>query len=95
MVKGLSKRVVTVRFPESNVFEQAIFMVREDIPKAAAQIDIVAEACRIAGKYAKQPLSNSSRRNKRPFWPPAVFIAVGAMLTGIAWVICSMLNVFV
>ena len=92
MVKGLSKRVVTVRFPESNVFEQAIFMVRDDIPKAAAQIDIVAEACRIAGKYAKQPPGKTSRRR---LWRPAAFIAVGAMLTGIAWVICSMLNVFV
>ena len=32
MVKGISRRVIVVRSPDPQYFEQAIFLLREDAP---------------------------------------------------------------
>ena len=90
MVKGLSRRVVMVRLPDEKVFEQAIFLVRDDAPDTAAGAgDIVREACRVADGYV-------TRRQKRGGAPgplTAVFWAMGgAGVTGIAWVLAALLG---
>lgn len=51
MVKGISKRVVVVRPPESGAsFEQAIFFLKED---GRAQKDVLREACAVAEGYLR------------------------------------------
>lgn len=56
VVKGTSKRVVVVKSPDSRIFEQAIFIVREDFLKrrgGGTQPDIIREAQQVADRYIK------------------------------------------
>ncbi|GHV32433.1 hypothetical protein FACS18949_03300 [Clostridia bacterium] len=81
MVKGISKRVVLVRFPDTRVFEQAIFIVRDDGGVGVSAAQLVDEACVVADSYVKHG------RGKHAGLPPAVFAAGGAAATGLAWLL--------
>jgi len=83
MVKGLSRRAVLVRFPETGLFEEAVFVVREDKQCAhgITAEQILAEACQIA------QTRNPGRTNRKATVPPAVYAAVGALSVGVAWVL--------
>ena len=96
MVKGLSKRVVTVRFPESHVFEQAIFMVREGRKERGVSAqDVIREACVIAERHAGPPAlrrAQQARRKARCPLPPLVLIGIGSALTGLAWLMTAVVG---
>ncbi|MCL2004272.1 MAG: phage tail protein [Oscillospiraceae bacterium] len=79
MVKGLSRRVVMVRYPEAGVFEQALFVVRDDasVSRGVTADDVLAEACRIAQRQ--------TGANKRKRWPPLAYALLGAGSVGLAW----------
>lgn len=53
MVKGVAKRVIVVKSPDPKVFEEAIFIVREDYMKTAGvtRSQLLSEARRAAGSY--------------------------------------------
>ena len=55
MVKGTSRQVILVRSPDQKLFEQAIFIVREDA-QGISDDELLQEACRSArqGRYSKQ-----------------------------------------
>ncbi len=83
MVKGIAKRIVVVRFPDTRVFEQAIFIVREDaaLRSGVSADQVLAEACRVAEGYV-----HKNRRPQRLARLPApVYMAGGAVLTGLFW----------
>lgn len=86
MVKGLSRRVVMVRYPEAGVFEQALFVVRDDaaVSRGVTADEVLAEACRIAR-------SQTGVRPRKP-WPPLVYTLIGAGGVGAAWVISLLLR---
>ena len=69
MVKGVARRVVVVKAPESPLFEQAIFILRE--------------ACNTAGEYVRKHTKKNKRRFARI--PAPAFAAAGAAITGVAW----------
>lgn len=50
MVKGTSKRVIVVRSPDPDCFEEAIFIVKDDseLSKGITKDRLLAEACRAA-----------------------------------------------
>jgi hypothetical protein len=79
MVKGLSRRVVMVRYPEAGVFEQALFVVRDDaaVSRGISADEVLAEACRIAQRQ--------SGSGKRKLWPPLAYLLLGAGGVGLAW----------
>lgn len=54
MVKGTSRRVIVVDSPDPNYFEQAIFIVRNDVfeRQGVTAQQVMGEACRIARNYA-------------------------------------------
>ena len=54
MVKGTSRRVIVVESPDPNYFEQAIFIVRNDVyeRQGVTAQQVLGEACRIARDYA-------------------------------------------
>jgi hypothetical protein len=81
MVKGLSRRVVMVRYPEAGVFEQALFVVRDDasVSRGVTADDVLAEACRIAQRQ------NGLKNRKR--WPPLAYMLLGAGSVGAAWAV--------
>ena len=79
MVKGVSRRIVVVRAPEQRMFEEAIFILRDDAMKQGVTAeDVVAQACGIASRYIR----DGEERGR--FWVAA---AVG--LLGLAIVIAA------
>ena len=72
MVKGISRQVILVQSPETNLFEQAIFILKEDAEPVSDEM-LLREA---------KGIINSGRR-KRVYGP--VWACCGALLTGIVW----------
>ena len=86
MVKGTSRRVIVVDSPDQKLFEQAIFIVRNDAfsQDGVTPQQVLGEACRIArGCAASQnvaPLAAASplvpppgRRGRRRAYRPGIF----------------------
>ncbi len=84
MVKGVARRVIVVKSPDRRLFEQAIFIMREDAfgAEGVTPEQILAEAQRVADGYI--------RRNTGPGrWlrriPAPVYAAVGAAGATALW----------
>lgn len=84
MVKGISRRVVVIRSPDKRIFEEAIFIVREDSynEKSVTGEMIVKEAQAVADRYVKENL----KKRRLPKLPPLFFTAMGALITGVVWI---------
>lgn len=76
MIKGINRRVVVVKAPDRRFFEEAIFILREDIGKNGVTAeDIVVEARRVAENYGKR------HAPKRREWAKLLgCVALGACL---------------
>ena len=87
MVKGTSRRVIVVDSPDPKLFEQAIFIVKNDAfsQEGVTSQQVLGEACRIARSCA---VSQTDRPRVRiPAWcwlagmaAVAVGLAVGMLL---------------
>ncbi len=55
MVKGISKRVIVVKTPVNNLFDQAIFILNDGALNNASvnAENILREACAVADEYVK------------------------------------------
>lgn len=87
MVKGTSRRVIVVDSPDTELFEQAIFIVRNDILSergVTAQM-LVDEACRVARSCARA--SPTGRRGLLSRAKPLFYGALGALGIGLAWLL--------
>lgn len=82
VIKGTNRRVVVVRSPDERIFEQAIFILREDyLPtEREGAKRLMEEARRAAGAYAARLKSPPRRRRRR-----ALFVLGGAGAAAIAW----------
>ena len=83
MVKAISRQVIVVHAPDPKLFEQAIFILKDD----AVGEGITDEALL---KEARSAIRDSSGRpgKKRHFYLyGAVWAAGGALITGIAWLL--------
>ncbi len=80
MVKGISRQVILVQAPEPKLFEQAIFILKDDALKEGISDDALL-------KEAQQILrSDDVRGRKRRAWfHGAVWAAGGALVTGLVW----------
>ena len=79
MVKGISRQVIVVDAPEPKLFDQAIFILKDDMGEGITDEVLLKEAQR-----AIQGSEKSSR--KRHIWLYGAFwAAAGAMATGLAW----------
>lgn len=63
MVKGVQKRVVVVRCPDTKYFDQAIFMVRDDslTEEGRSPQQVLEEACRVADGYIRENMEPRRR----------------------------------
>lgn len=70
MVKGTSRRVIVVDSPDPNLFEQAIFIVKNDVftREGVTQQQVLGEACRIARGYACGVHPRVPLWKKVPWW---------------------------
>ena len=80
MVKGISRQVIVVHSPAPKLFEQAIFILKED----AARNGVTEEALL---KEAEQAIRIRERipKNRKLSYYGAFWAALGAMVTGLLW----------
>jgi len=85
VIKGVNKRVVVVKSPDPKIFDEAIFIVRDDFfrkdPDGTQKL--LREAQRAAGDYIRASGGKPSglpRHLRRP-----LYAAAGAAAAGAAW----------
>ena len=80
MVKGISRQVIVVQSPEPKLFDQAIFILKENMGEGITDEVLLREARKV--------IQNSgSERKKRYFYLYGAFWAsVGAFAMGLIWV---------
>ncbi len=84
MVKGVSRRVIVVKTPDRRLFEQAIFIVKEDAftQNGVTAEQVLAEAQRVADGYVRRNSVIGKRMHRIPAF---VYVAAGALLSTIVW----------
>lgn len=92
MVKGMTRRIVEIRQPNSSYFEKAVFYCRTNIPKCTSEYTLKMEAQRIisqlcsdgSGLHSKQDFKAQQKKLKlsdvAKTFVSAVVGAAGAIL---------------
>lgn len=85
VVKGVSHRVIVVKSPDK-YFEEAIFVIREDVlqAKGADSASVLRQARQAANAYVKKRSGKGGAKFYERL-PAPVIAAAGAAATGIAW----------
>lgn len=85
MVKGVSRQVIVVQSPDPKLFEQAIFILKDEaVGQGVTDEALLREANRALHS------GNDGRRPKLYLYGP-VWAFGGALLTGIVWLLTSVL----
>lgn len=79
MVKGISRQVIVVHSPEPKLFEQAIFILKDEVVAG----DGISDEALL--KEAKQLLRTSSAQKKGIDWHGPAWACGGALAMGAAW----------
>ena len=79
MVKGVSKQVIVLHSPEQSMFEQAIFILKED---AAGRDGITDEALL---NEAKKLIRSGQQGNQKAWHYGPLWACGGAAVTGLLW----------
>lgn len=82
MVKGISRQVIVVHSKEEELFEQAIFILK-DGQTAVTDDQLLKEAKKLIGAH------RGGKKRKLWLYGP-VWATVGAILTGIVWLITAL-----
>lgn len=88
MVKGTSRRVIVVDSPDPKLFEQAIFIVKNDAfaQEGVTSQQVLGEACRIARNCASQTTPLPLWR-RIPKWCWVAVVAAAAAAGLALWLI--------
>ena len=86
MVKGISRQVIVVQAPDPKLFEQAIFILREDAAEHGVTDEaLLKEAQKVIGP--RHPREGAGRLWRcGPVWA-----AAGALATGLTWLLTVLL----
>ena len=79
MIKGVSRQVVVVKSPDGKLFEQAIFILREDAQGVTDEM-LLKEARQAAAEVRRRPASMG------PLWA-----GIGAAGTALVWLLTAVL----
>ena len=83
MVKGISRQVILVQNPDPKLFEQAIFILKEDaVTQGITDDQLLKEAKRLMYLPGKMP--SCSFLMSGPVWA-----AAGALLTAAVWLVTA------
>ena len=86
MVKGVSRQVIVVHSPDPKLFEQAIFILRDEVVgQEGITDDLLLKEARQAIRSPGKPM----KRRKLYFYGP-VWACGGAMVTGIVWLVTTL-----
>ncbi|MCD7844406.1 MAG: translation initiation factor 2 [Oscillospiraceae bacterium] len=92
MVKGTNRRVVVVRSPDPRIFEEAIFVIRDDaFHKESSPDKVLAEARQAANAYLKKTLGRRGRKRDRVSGRPLAAVSTAAVSA--AWVTAHFIGV--
>jgi hypothetical protein len=85
MVKGISRQVIVVHSPEPKLFEQAIFILKEDALRQEGVTDdlLLQEARRLL-------CTSGDSKKRRLFLYGPVWAGFGAVLMGIVWLLSTL-----
>ncbi len=86
MVKGISRQVIVVHSPDPKLFEQAIFILKDDAVEQGISDEIL---LREANKALHSHTGEASRRKLHLYGP--VWACGGALITGLMWLLTSIL----
>ena len=81
MVKGITKQVIVVHSPDPKLFEQAIFILKEDVVGEGVTDEILLKEAKKAVNQREIPKLLSG-----PVWA-----FMGASVTALAWILTSFL----
>ena len=84
MVKGVSKQVIVVHSPDPKLFEQAIFILKDDA-KGVTDEQLLKEAKMAARGYGRE-----GKKRKLYLYGP-VWACGGAVATGLVWLLTLLL----
>lgn len=85
MVKGISRQVIVVHAPAEEIFEQAIFILKDKAVTQGVTDEMLL-------KQAQQAIRGSSGAKKRKLWIYGpVWACGGAMLTALVWLVTVIL----
>ena len=84
MVKGVARRVIVVKTPDRRLFEQAIFIVKEDAfsKEGVTAEQVLAEAQRVADGYVRR---TTGLRKSLSRIPAPAYAAAGALASTAVW----------
>lgn len=83
MVKGVNRRIILVSSPEPELFDQAIFILREGAAGSGSR-ELLREAQRIAAEYLQSGEEGAGRKRRlRP--GPLPWLLLGAGAVGFLW----------
>ena len=86
MVKGISRQVIVVHSPDQKLFEQAIFILKDD---AVGKEGITDE---MLLKSAEKLLRSSATRKKPKFFLySSVWAGLGALATALIWLLSALI----
>lgn len=80
MVKGISRQVIVVQSPDPKLFDQAIFILKDNAVGEGITDEVLL-------KEARQAIRGTDRQGKTlPLYLyGAVWASLGALLTGLVW----------
>lgn len=87
MVKGTSRQVILVHSPDRAMFEQAIFILKDNAPGQG----VTEEALLKEAEQALKSAGTSSKR-RRPVMFGAFWALSGAAVTGVVWALTALLG---
>lgn len=82
MVKGVSRQVILVQSPDRKLFEQAIFILRDDAPQQGITEEMLL-------REARQAIRGG--RRQPAVAPGPVWACGGALVTGLVWLLTAVL----
>lgn len=90
VVKGISRRVIVVRSPDQRFFEQAIFLLREDVLRSnsVTEEQVVRQARQAAAHYVQSSAPYTGQTERLPGW---LWFLLGAGTVGALWLLWALL----
>ena len=87
MVKGTSRQVILVQGPEEKLFEQAIFILKDEAVSQGITEELLLKEAKSVLRGGELP-----RKGKGLYLYGAVWAAGGALVTGLAWILTMVLT---
>ena len=89
MVKGVTRQVIVVKSPDNGLFDQAVFLLRENALEkhGVGERELLEEARRLADHYVVP----QKAENRRQLWPPLVWLLMGAASVACPWLLTVLL----